>query len=91
MEPRIQYAHTKDGVSIRLNAGEPIAEEEDLFGTAVHLAARVCAQAQPGQIMVADVVQQLAAGKGFHFAEQGEAELKGFAKPVRLHEVKWQS
>ncbi len=29
-------------VRIGLNAGEPIAEEEDLFGTAVNLAARVC-------------------------------------------------
>ncbi len=91
MEPRIQYAHTKDGVSIRLNAGEPVVEHDDLFGTAVQLAARVCAQAQPGQILAADVVQQLAAGKGFHFAEQGEAELKGFANPVRLHEVRWQA
>ena len=36
-----------------------------------------------------DVVQQLVAGKGFESAEQGEARLKGFEKPVRLHEVRW--
>ena len=82
-------------VRIGLNAGEPIAEEtepgrEDLFGTAVQLAARICAQAEPGQILVSDVVQQLAAGKGFVFADKGEATLKGFEKPVRLHEVRWQ-
>jgi class 3 adenylate cyclase len=77
-------------VRIGLNAGEPIAEEEDLFGTAVQLAARVCAYAQPGEILAADVVQQLAAGKGFSFADKGEATLKGFEKPVRLHEVRWQ-
>jgi class 3 adenylate cyclase/pimeloyl-ACP methyl ester carboxylesterase len=76
-------------VRIGLNAGEPVAEEEDLFGTAVQLAARVCDKAEPGQILVADVVQQLAAGKGFTFAEKGEATLKGFEKPVRLHEVNW--
>ena len=76
-------------VRIGLNAGEPVAEEEDLFGTAVQLAARVCAQAEPGQILAADVVQQLAAGKGFVFADKGEATLKGFEKPVRLHEVVW--
>ena len=81
-------------VRIGLNAGEPIAEEtepgrEDLFGTAVQLAARICAQAEPGQILVSDVVQQLAAGKGFVFADKGEATLKGFEKPVRLHEVRW--
>ena len=76
-------------VRIGLNAGEPVAEEEDLFGTAVQLAARVCAQAEPGQILAADVVQQLAAGKGFTFIDKGEAGLKGFEKPVRLHEVVW--
>jgi class 3 adenylate cyclase len=77
-------------VRIGLNAGEPIAEEKDLFGTAVQLAARICAYAQPGEILAADVVQQLAAGKGFSFADKGEATLKGFEKPVRLHEVRWQ-
>ena len=77
-------------VRIGLNAGEPVAEEADLFGTAVQLAARICAYAQPGQILAADVVQQLAAGKGVTFVDKGEAPLKGFEKPVRLHEVRWQ-
>jgi class 3 adenylate cyclase/pimeloyl-ACP methyl ester carboxylesterase len=89
-----QHNETNPDVLIRvrigLNAGEPVAEEKDLFGTAVQLAARICAQAAPGQILVSDVVQQLAAGKGFTFADQGEAELKGFERPVRMHEVKWQ-
>jgi len=76
-------------VRIGLNAGEPVAEDDDLFGTAVQLAARICAHAQPGQILTADVVQQLAAGKGFTFADQGETTLKGFEKPVRLYEVRW--
>jgi class 3 adenylate cyclase len=76
-------------VRIGLNAGEPVAEEADLFGTAVNLAKRICDQAEPGQILVSDVVQQLAAGKGFTFADKGEATLKGFEKPVRLHEVVW--
>jgi class 3 adenylate cyclase len=77
-------------VRIGLNAGEPVAEDADLFGTAVNLARRICDQAEPGQILVSDVVQQLAAGKGFVFADKGEAILKGFEKPVRLHEVRWQ-
>jgi len=76
-------------VRVGLNAGEPVAEEKDLFGTAVQLAARICAHAEPGQILASDVVQQLAAGKGFVFADKGEATLKGFDKPVRLYEVTW--
>jgi len=77
-------------VRMGLNAGEPVAEDEDLFGTAVQVAARICAQAQPGQILVSNVVRELAAGKGFAFSDQGEAALKGFEKPVRLYEVSWQ-
>jgi len=76
-------------VRIGLNAGEPVAEDEDLFGTAVQLAARVCDRAEPGQILASNVVQELAAGKGFDFADQGESTLKGFEKPVRVYEVRW--
>jgi class 3 adenylate cyclase len=77
-------------VRVGLNAGEPIAEEKDLYGTAVNLAARICGHAEAGQILASNVVQELAAGKGFTFADKGEATLKGFEKPVRLHEVRWQ-
>ncbi len=67
-----------------------MAEEKDLFGTAVQLAARICDYAEPGQILVSIVVRELAAGKQFLFAERGEAALKGFDEPVRLYEVMWQ-
>jgi len=77
-------------VRIGLNAGEPIAEEKDLFGTAVNMAARIAAKAEGGEIMASDVVRQLVAGKGFLFSDRGEVELKGFEEPVRLYEVRWQ-
>jgi len=77
-------------VRIGLNAGEPVAEERDLFGTSVQLAARVCAQADAGQILVSNVVRELTMGKGFLFADVGDVALKGFEDPVRLYEVKWE-
>jgi class 3 adenylate cyclase len=49
-------------VRVGLNAGEPVVEDQDLFGTAVQLAARICAHAEPGQIVVPTVVRELAAG-----------------------------
>jgi class 3 adenylate cyclase/pimeloyl-ACP methyl ester carboxylesterase len=76
-------------VRIGLNAGEPIAEEKDLFGTAVNMAARIAAKAEGGEILASDVVRQLVAGKGFLFSDRGEVELKGFEEPVRLYEVRW--
>ncbi len=76
-------------VRIGLNAGEPIAEDEDLFGTAVNMAARIAAQAAGGEILASNVVRELVAGKGFLFADRGETELRGFEDPVRLYEVRW--
>ncbi len=76
-------------VRIGLNAGEPIAEEDDLFGTAVNEAARITATAQGGEILVSDVVRQLVKGKDFLFSDIGERQLKGFDESVRLFEVRW--
>jgi len=76
-------------VHIGLNAGEPVAEEDDLFGTAVQLARRICDQAEAGEILVSNVVRELAAGKPFLFSDRGAAPLKGFEDPVRLYEVRW--
>jgi len=78
-------------VRIGLNAGEPIAEESDLFGTAVITAARIAAQAQGGEVLVSNVVRELVAGKGFLFSDRGESALRGFEDPVRLYEVRWQA
>ena len=74
-----------------LSAGEPIAEDDDLFGSSVILAARIADQAKGGEIVLANVVRELAAGKGFLFADRGETALRGFEDPVRLYELKWQA
>ena len=76
-------------VRIGLNAGEPIAEDDDLFGTAVNEAARITATAKGGEILVSDVVRQLVKGKDFLFSDVGERQLKGLDEPVRLFEVRW--
>jgi class 3 adenylate cyclase len=87
----IQRALADEAVRVRigLNAGEPVAEEQDLYGTSVQLAARVCAEADGGEILVSNVVRELAAGKGFLFNDRGERALKGFEDPVRIYEVRW--
>jgi class 3 adenylate cyclase len=74
---------------IGINAGEPIQEEDDLFGTTVQLAARVCAKAEPEQVLCSNVVRELSQGKGRRFASLGEHDLKGFRDPVALYEVLW--
>ncbi len=90
--PLARSAGEGQGVRVRigLNAGEPIAEEQDLFGTAVQLARRICDQAAPGEILASNVVRELAAGKSFLFSDRGEVVPKGFDEAVRLYEVRWQ-
>ena len=76
-------------VRIGLNAGEPIEEDGDLFGSTVILASRIAANAEGGEILASDVVRELCSGKGFLFADRGEFVAKGFEEPVRLYEVRW--
>ncbi len=84
-----QHPEQRVRVRIGLNAGEPVAEDGDLFGTSIQLAARICARAEPGQVLAANVVRELAAGKQFLFADHGDVVLRGFEDPVRLYEVSW--
>lgn len=77
-------------VRIGVNAGEPVAEDNDLFGTAVILARRICDSGEPGQILASNVVRELCAGKGLRFSDRGSRELKGFDEPVHVYEVGWQ-
>ena len=85
------YNDTHEGqellVRFGINAGEPIAEDDDLFGLSVTLAARIGDWGEPGQVLVSDVVRQLLLGKGFAFTSVGEAELKGIDGTVPLYEV----
>jgi class 3 adenylate cyclase/DNA-binding CsgD family transcriptional regulator len=75
-------------VRIGLNAGEPTAEGEEP-GAAVNVAARVAAKAAGGEILVATVVRELTAGKGFLISDRGDVVLRGLEDPVRLYEVLW--
>jgi len=76
---------------IGMSAGEPVAEDKDLFGATVQLAARLCAAAEPEQIIVPSVVHELCLGKKLPFREQGERSLKGFDRPMKVYEVEWRS
>lgn len=77
-------------VRIGLSAGEPVEENQDLFGTTVQLAARICNHADAEEILMAHTVQELCAGKGFEFGKPDEVLFKGFDTPTRIGSVIWQ-
>jgi len=78
-------------VRIGVNAGEPIAEDDDVFGSVVTLTARIADMAGGGEVLVSDVVRQLAAGKGYCFGDRGRLPIRGFEEPERVWELAWDS
>ena len=78
------------GLHIGLHAGDVIREENNVFGGAVNIAARICGLSAPGEILVSDVVRGMArSSAGVEFEDRGEQEMKGVGDPVRVYEVRW--
>ena len=77
------------GVEIRagLHTGELEVLEDDVGGMAVHIGARVMAQAKAGEVLVSSTVKDLVVGSGLDFSERGEHELKGVPGEWRLFAV----
>ncbi|HLG01015.1 MAG TPA: adenylate/guanylate cyclase domain-containing protein [Acidimicrobiia bacterium] len=59
----------------------------DVTGIAVNIAARVMAEAEPGQVLVSSAVPPLVAGSGREFVDRGTRELKGVPGEWQLFEV----
>jgi class 3 adenylate cyclase len=67
------------GLSVRagLHTGECEVVDGKLAGIAVHIAARISALAEPGEVLVSSTVKDLVAGSGATFADRGAPALKG--------------
>jgi class 3 adenylate cyclase len=79
------------GVRIGLSAGEAVEEDGDYFGDPVVEAARLCAVAQGGQILAAELVRLMVGRHATQtFVDLGPLELKGLPEPVNTVEVQWE-
>jgi len=74
-------------VRIGLAAGEPVDHNDDIFGSTVNLASRICAAAAPGQILVSSLVRDLGRAQGFSFGAAQERLLRGFPGPTSVFEL----
>ena len=78
------------GLRVGVSVGEAASEEGDWYGTPVVEAARLCAAARSGQILVAELARQLVGTRGaYRFTSLGAMELKGL-EPVLVSEVAWE-
>ncbi len=73
-------------VGVGIHAGEAEERAEGYVGTAVNVAARVCAEAAAGEVLVTDTVRSLTrTGGRYRFTSRGSHRLKGLAEPIALY------
>ena len=77
------------GLEVRtgVHTGEVERVGDDVAGLAVHLAARIMANAGPGEVLVSRTVKDLVVGSELRFDPRGEHELKGFDEPWAIYAV----
>ncbi|HEX8977715.1 MAG TPA: adenylate/guanylate cyclase domain-containing protein [Solirubrobacteraceae bacterium] len=77
------------GLTVRagLHTGEAELREDDVTGIAVHIAARVMAEAGPGEVLASSTVKDLVIGSGLNFSDRGPHSLRGIEDPWRLFAV----
>jgi hypothetical protein len=97
MDLQQQFAEETDAdpdvplhVGIGIDSGEAIALEDGSFrGAALNVAARLCALAGTGEVLVSEGTSHLAGRlPGIRFVDRGRAHLKGIAGPVRVIRVR---
>jgi class 3 adenylate cyclase len=75
------------GIAVRIgiHTGEIDLTGDDVTGIAVHIAARVAAEAAAGETVVSSTVRDLVAGSGLRFEDRGLHELKGLPEQLHLY------
>jgi class 3 adenylate cyclase/pimeloyl-ACP methyl ester carboxylesterase len=78
------------GIDVRVgvHSGECEVRGNDLGGLAVHIGARTAALAAPGEVLVSQMVKELAMGSAIEFDDRGEHELKGVPGSWHLYAVR---
>jgi pimeloyl-ACP methyl ester carboxylesterase len=77
------------GIELRagIHTGECELIDDKLGGIAVHIGARVAAQAGAGEVLVSQTVRDLISGSGIELSDRGAARLKGVPGEWRLYAV----
>lgn len=77
------------GIEVRagLHVGEAELMGKQVGGVAVHVGARIGAQAGPGEVLVSGTLRDLVPGAGIEFEDRGWRDLKGVADAQRLYAV----
>jgi class 3 adenylate cyclase len=75
-------------IGVGIHVGEVVETDQTFIGSAVNVAARVCAVAKPGEVLVTSTVRGVTQGSiPVTFKSRGKKRLKGIADPVELYAV----
>jgi class 3 adenylate cyclase len=95
IQQRLEGYNTEASESLRvrigIHAGEPVAEHNDLFGATVHMAFRLCSEAEAGGILVSALVRELSGQDDSRFVALGERRLKGFSASTPVFRFEWRN
>ena len=85
----IRRSNAELGVGVRaaVHTGELELEGGNVRGLTVHIAARIAALADSGEVLVSWATRELLAGSRLRFTDRGEHSLKGIAEPRRVYLV----
>jgi class 3 adenylate cyclase len=75
-------------IRIGLDCGEPVEDSNDLFGSTVQLAARLCSAASADQVLVSENICRECQDPGI-FEASAQRNLKGFTDPVAAFVCRW--
>ncbi len=79
------------GLRVGVSCGEVTREGDDYFGDAVVEAARLCARASSGQVLVAALARAAAGRRStYTFQPMGALELKGLPEPLEVFDLAWE-
>jgi adenylate cyclase len=76
-------------IRVGINVGEAVEEDNDFFGAAVQMTARICDKATKGNIWVSQAVMDSAKGQKIGFIPRGKFEMKGIQGSKPLYEIGW--
>ena len=76
-------------VRIGIDAGEPVEDHSDLFGSTVQLASRLCSEAEADGIIVSGFARELCQEDAARFVALGERQLKGFTEKAQVFRFEW--
>ena len=84
-------ANASETLSVRIgiDAGEPVKDHNDLFGSTVQLASRLCSEAEANGIIVSGFARELCQEDATRFVALGERRFKGFADKAQVFRFEW--